>query len=118
MCELNDLNNRYAQSLSKLKECKSHIVHKSKAVNDLKEKRDELEKDLEDISRFRLENNDTLMKIHKEILEQKSKKDRAQRELKMARKMAKQKISDVEFFASFEVTKVCANYDIFLHVGT
>lgn len=52
-----------------------------------------------------MENNDLLMKVHKEILDQKSKKERAQRELKLARRMAKQNITDKEFFTNFEVIK-------------
>lgn len=55
---------------------------------------------------FRMENNDTLMKIHKEILEQKSKMERAQRELKLGRKSAKQKVLDREYFIAFEVNRL------------
>lgn len=44
-----------------------------------------------------------MIKIHKEILEQQSKLERAQRELKLARKAAKQKIADKEYFHAFEV---------------
>lgn len=51
----------------------------------------------------RAESNDILVKVRKEILEQISKKSRAQRELKMARRSAKQKILDTDYFALFEV---------------
>lgn len=51
----------------------------------------------------RLENNDKLMKLHNEIQEQKSKKERAQRELKIARQAAKNKLDNRDFFIGFEV---------------
>lgn len=53
MCDLKDLNDRYGRMLTKLKESKGTFVQRTKEVTDLKEKRDEMEKDLEDISRFR-----------------------------------------------------------------
>lgn len=53
MCDLNELNNMYMQALNKLKERKGKFAHKSKEVHNYKEKRDELEKELDDISRFR-----------------------------------------------------------------
>lgn len=52
---------------------------------------------------LRLENNEKLMRLQKEIQEQKSKKERAQRELKAARQAAKSKIDNPDYFTSFEV---------------
>lgn len=43
------------------------------------------------------------MKLHNEIQEQKSKKDRAHRELKLARQSAKTKVDSREFFTAYEV---------------
>lgn len=43
------------------------------------------------------------MKLHNEIQEQKSKKERAQRELKIARHTTKSKLDNREFFVGFEV---------------
>lgn len=42
------------------------------------------------------------MKLHKEIQEQKSKKERAHRELKLARQSAKHKLDNPELFGVFE----------------
>lgn len=50
-----------------------------------------------------MENNDHLMKIHKEILDQKSKMERAEREMKSSRKDATQNINDQEFLTNFDV---------------
>lgn len=43
------------------------------------------------------------MKMHNEIQEQKSKKERAQREYKLARHAAKTKLDNREFFIGFDV---------------
>ncbi len=50
-----------------------------------------------------MENNDHLMKIHKEILDQKSKMERAEREMKSSRKDATQNLNDQEFLSNFDV---------------
>lgn len=43
------------------------------------------------------------MKIHKEILDQKSKMERAEREMKSSRKDATQNLNDQEFLSNFDV---------------
>lgn len=55
---------------------------------------------------FRIGNNDDLMKIHNEIFEQKSKVERAGRELKGARKSMVQKIGDRGYVRTFEVNAI------------
>lgn len=52
-----------------------------------------------------MENNDHLMKIHKEILDQKSKMERAEREMKSSRKDATQNLNDQEFLSNFDVRR-------------
>lgn len=44
------------------------------------------------------------MKIHKEILDQKSKMERAEREMKSSRKDATQNLNDKEFLSNFDVS--------------
>lgn len=51
-----------------------------------------------------MENNDHLMKIHKEILDQKSKMERAEREMKSSRKDVTQNLNDQEFLRNFDVS--------------
>lgn len=51
----------------------------------------------------RMENNDNLMKIHKEILDQKSKMERAEREMKSSRKDVIHNLNDQEFLTNFDV---------------
>lgn len=84
-------------------------------INDLQKKYSEYEKELDDIIRVRLESNDSLMKVHKEIFEQKSKLERAERELKIARKAMVQKIGDRDYIRIFEVrheTKIADKYHL------
>lgn len=49
-----------------------------------------------------MENNDNLMKVHKEIIEQKSKMERAQRELMCAKRAVKQIMNDRNYLKNFE----------------
>lgn len=52
------------------------------------------------------------MKIHKEILDQKSKMERAEREMKSSRKDATQNLNDQEFLSNFDVRRCVPNdYD-------
>lgn len=64
------------------------------------------EQDLDEIVRNRLESNDTLIKVHKEIMEQNSKIDRAKRELRMAKKAMIKKVDDREFVRVFEASDI------------
>lgn len=50
-----------------------------------------------------MENNDHLMKVHKEILDQKSKMERAEREMKSARRDVTHNLNDQEFLSNFDV---------------
>lgn len=52
-----------------------------------------------------MENNDHLTKVHKEILDQKSKMERAEREMKSSRKDASQNLNNKEFLSNFDVSK-------------
>lgn len=63
------------------------------------------EQSLEHIGRLRSQDNETLVRLHKEMLDQKAKLERAQRELKLARKTARTKIgadNASPFLAGFE----------------
>lgn len=59
-----------------------------------------------------MDNNDNLMKIHKEILDQKSKMERAERQMKSSRKDVSQNLNDQEFLSNFDVTNPVININI------
>ena len=98
----NDLTERCAKVLTNSKSLKASLEMKLKLIHDLNRQLIAGEKDLEEIARVRMDSNDALMKIHKEIFEQKSKIERAQRELKMARKAMIAKVVDREYIRNFE----------------
>lgn len=58
---------------------------------------------MDDIVRNRFENNDVLIKVHKEILEQNSKVERAKREAKLAKKAMTRGIGDRDYVRLLEV---------------
>lgn len=127
--QVNDLMTQYSQAITKLKNLKANFGMKSRVTNELQCQRKDIESELEDVRHsrfvwknnsvsefkylnigqfdthfhFRIGNNDDLMKIHNEIFEQKSKVERAGRELKCARKSMVQKIGDRGYVRTFEV---------------
>lgn len=66
----------------------------------------ECENELMILSHQRFECNHALMQCHKYILEQKTKKKRAEHESRMARKLMMQTIGDREYIRIFEVSLV------------
>lgn len=113
-CYLDDLNgkiqklgNDYATALSWLKAAKNDFANETKKLDELQRQYEHFESELDEISRNRLENNDVLIKIHKEIMEQNAKVERAKRELKMAKKGLIKKVEDREYVRLLEV-----NYSI------
>lgn len=108
MIELTRVTQRYATCKAQIKAAKNAQADQVRSLQDLQRTQQQLESDLEQINKVRMENNDTMVRLHKEILEQKSKLDRAARELKLARKTARAKVSSCvdaasgTFFASFE----------------
>lgn len=123
---MNALNSQLHESLMQLKNLKANYVYTANELDHSRFQREQIEKDLDDVSRYRyyylsiylsssfiyisksnlclrMENNDHLMKVHKEILEQKSKMERAEREMKSSRKDATQNLNDKEFLRNFDV---------------
>lgn len=100
---LNELNKEYTESMVKLKNAKATFSMQQKSINEIDQKIKHFHDQLEVLTNDRLENNDRLMKVHKDILDQKSKVERAERELKTARKSMIQKIGDREYIRIFEV---------------
>lgn len=127
--ELSAVNAQLHDSIMQLKNLKANYVYIANELDHLRFQREQIEKDLDDVSRYRyithhnfdptfvqfrylcfsMENNDHLMKIHKEILDQKSKMERAEREMKSSRKDATQNLNDKEFLHNFDV-KHCLGF--------
>lgn len=101
--KIKKLGNEYANALIELKRVKGSFGKNSKIINELQQQHDDYKNELEQIEGIRLESNDALMKVHKEIVEQNSKVDRAKRELKLAKKAMIKKVEDREYVRLFEV---------------
>ncbi|XP_059621128.1 coiled-coil domain-containing protein 39 [Phlebotomus argentipes] len=95
--ELENLQDAYFQAVRKLKNLRGNLVFKSDQLETLNGQKEHLERELEEVSREKGDRNDVLMKVHKELLEQKVKLHRAEREMKQAFKAAKLKINDSDF---------------------
>lgn len=102
MIELQELQQQYCKSSIRLKNCRSNLMMKNEQLTEMNRQKEDLDRIIEDITRMRLDSNDVLLKVHKELLDQKVKLQRAERELKAAIKAAKMKITDPLFMASFE----------------
>ncbi|KAJ6635984.1 Coiled-coil domain-containing protein 39 [Pseudolycoriella hygida] len=100
--DLRSLNAQLNEALMQLKNLKANYVYTANELDRLQFQRELIEKDLDDVSRYRMENNDQLMKIHKEILDQKSKMERAKREMKSSRKDVTQNLNDQDFLIMFD----------------
>lgn len=82
---------------------KNELDNESKKLDDMQRQFEHYEMELDEIARNRLENNDVLIKVHKEIMEQNSKVERARRELKIAKKAMLKKVGDREYVRLLEV---------------
>lgn len=100
--KLQQLSDEYANAMVQLKAAKSNLDKNIKVVNELQRQKIEYENETEQIERVRLESNDALIKVHKEILDQNSKVERAKRELKLAKKAMIKKVDDREYVRIFE----------------
>lgn len=79
---------------------------KERQMNELRERIDECEKGLVAEMNARLDGNEALMKVHKQIFDQKTKLERAEREMRIARKSMFLRIVDREYIKLFEVGAV------------
>lgn len=100
--KMNDLQNRYCQTMNDIKMLKGNLVALIDHLELLERQRIELDREFEEVQRTKLDNNDALLKIHKELVDQETKLDRAEREMKIAFKAAKRRIKDQEFISIFE----------------
>jgi coiled-coil domain-containing protein 39 len=102
--ELQELQTEYCVVIQQLKRARHTLTTKSQNLEVLGGQREAAEDLAEQMERMRLDSNEILTKVHKELLEQKTKMLRAERELKLVKKSARQKVNDMEFMAAFEVS--------------
>lgn len=99
---MNELQNQYCRTLVDIKTMKTSLVAMVEHLDLLERQRQELEREFEEVQRIKLDNNDALLKIHKELVDQDTKLERADREMKTSFKSAKKRIKDSEFITVFE----------------
>lgn len=102
MKRMNELQNQYCQMINEIKALKSNLITLIDNLEVLDTQRQELENEFEEVQRKKLDNNDTLLKIHKELLDQETKKERADREMRGAFKAAKRRIKDQDFMLLYD----------------
>lgn len=100
--KMNTLQNNYFQAITNIKILKEDLVILIDHLELLEQQRQVMFKDFEEVQRVKLDNNDALLKIHKDLVDQETKLERADREMKMAFKSAKKRIKDQEFVSLFE----------------
>lgn len=114
---LKQLETEYGKAIVRLKNAKANFEIQSRKCLELQQQREDVERELEDIVRNRFENNDVLIKVHKEIMEQNSKVERAKRESRMAKKTMIKQIDDRDFVRILEVSPNSdLNYYPYIHL--
>lgn len=103
------LSNEYATVLNRLKAAKIELDNESKKLDDMQRRYEHFEMELDELARNRMENNDVLIKIHKEIMEQNSKVERARREMKISKKAMMKKVGNREYVRLLEVCQLLVN---------
>uniref|UniRef100_A0A1Q3FT41 Coiled-coil domain-containing protein 39 n=1 Tax=Culex tarsalis TaxID=7177 RepID=A0A1Q3FT41_CULTA len=100
--QLNQIQNDYCKAVTALKSVRTDLACNTENLHNLNEEREESDKGLEAAQKARLDSNDILLKIQKELLDQKTKIQRAERELRLAVKAAKAKTNDEELLLTFQ----------------
>ncbi|KAL9701953.1 hypothetical protein quinque_005394 [Culex quinquefasciatus] len=100
--QLNQIQNDYCKAVTALKSVRTDLAFNTENLHNLNEEREESDKGLEAAQKNRLDSNDILLKIQKELLDQKTKIQRAERELRLAIKAAKAKTNDEELLLTFQ----------------
>lgn len=97
-----ELQEKYSKTMNELKNLKSDMITVIDNIDKLEIQRREVEKEFEDIQRKKLDHNDQLLRVHKDLCDQETKLERAERELKISYKAANRRIKDHEFMLHFE----------------
>ncbi|XP_058825431.1 coiled-coil domain-containing protein 39 [Topomyia yanbarensis] len=102
MQQMQQIQNDYCKALTALKSVRTDLVLNTDNLHNLNEEREHSDRGLEAAQKHRLDNNDILLKIQKELLDQKTKIQRAERELRLAIKAAKSKTNDEDLLVTFQ----------------
>lgn len=100
--ELEGLQDKYNRAIQRLKGLQSKMILKSEQLSMINGTLEEQTEALNRAERVSLDHSDALMKIHKDLLDQKLKLQRAEREMKIACKKVKQKVDDKEMMDLIE----------------
>ncbi|XP_053690796.1 coiled-coil domain-containing protein 39 [Sabethes cyaneus] len=100
--QMQQIQSDYCRALSALKSVRTDLALNTENLHNLNEEREESDKALEAAQKTRLDNNDILLKIQKELLDQNTKIQRAERELRLAVKAAKAKTNDEDLLVTFQ----------------
>uniref|UniRef100_A0A182NQL3 Coiled-coil domain-containing protein 39 n=1 Tax=Anopheles dirus TaxID=7168 RepID=A0A182NQL3_9DIPT len=102
MIAMENIQADYCKAVAALKSVRSDLAMNTENLHDLNECREQNDKSLEQAEKVRLDSNDVLLRIQKELLEQRTKIQRAERELKLAIKAAKAKTNDDDLMLIFQ----------------
>lgn len=111
MIRMNETYERYCHQITDIKALKCTLVQIVDHIEILERQRDELLREFDEVQRTKLDNNDALLKVHKELVDQDTKLERAEREMLTSFKAAKKRIKDREFVALFEKDSVIRERD-------
>ena len=100
--KMNSLQAQHLLAQNNLKTLKSNSMALVDNIEMLNNEKEEVDRILEEVQRTKLDNNDTLLKLHKELMDQETKLQRAEREMRLAVTGAKKRIHDIEFITLFE----------------
>lgn len=100
--ELENLQEKYNSSIARFKSQQAGIILKSDQLSVLNSQLEAQTGELDRVAKTTLDHNDILMRLQKEVLDQKLKHQRAEREMKVAQKKVRQKISDPELMELIE----------------
>ncbi|XP_055904786.1 coiled-coil domain-containing protein 39 [Eupeodes corollae] len=98
---LKDLQTDYCQHLTELRSLRNKIIQKERQIENIGLEKEVLEETLQELIRKRLDNNELLTKVHKELLDQAVKIQRANREVKTAWKTTRQRSFDSVFLTIY-----------------
>lgn len=100
--EFDTVREKYHQAMTRLKGLQTSMIAKSEQLAVLNTRLEDRTEAVQRASKVTMDNSDVLIKIHKDLLDQKLKLQRAEREMKISHKKVRQKINDKEFMELIE----------------
>lgn len=89
--------------MARLRAHRNDLEAKTKQLDEMRAQFALYERDMDEIARNRCESNDNLLKIHKELVDQNAKLERAKRELKIGKKAMARHVQNRDYVRIFEV---------------